>query len=27
MWLQNDCIYDAFVRPHLSAETIKEIES
>ena len=21
MWLQNDCIYNAFVRPSLSAET------
>jgi pyrroloquinoline-quinone synthase len=27
MWLQNDCIYNAFVRPALSAETIHEIES
>ena len=26
MWLQNDCIYNAFVRPSLSAETIREIE-
>jgi len=26
MWLQNDCIYNAFVRPALSAETIHEIE-
>jgi len=26
MWLQNDCIYNAFVRPQLAAETIKEIE-
>ena len=26
MWLQNDCIYNAFVRPFLSAETIREIE-
>jgi pyrroloquinoline quinone (PQQ) biosynthesis protein C len=26
MWLQNDCIYSAFVRPALSAETIREIE-
>jgi hypothetical protein len=26
MWLQNDCIYNAFVRPALSPETIKEIE-
>jgi hypothetical protein len=26
MWLQNDCIYNAFVRPSLSAETIGEIE-
>jgi predicted CoA-binding protein len=26
MWLQNDCIYNAFVRPQLSAETINEIE-
>jgi predicted CoA-binding protein len=27
MWLQNDCIYNAFVRPFLSSETIREIES
>jgi pyrroloquinoline-quinone synthase len=27
MWLQNDCIYHAFVRPSLSPETIREIES
>jgi pyrroloquinoline quinone (PQQ) biosynthesis protein C len=26
MWLQNDCIYNAFVRPQLPAETIREIE-
>lgn len=26
MWLQNDCIYNTFVRPSLSAETIEEIE-
>jgi hypothetical protein len=26
MWLQNDCIYNAFVRPSLSGETIGEIE-
>jgi predicted CoA-binding protein len=26
MWLQNDCIYNAFVRSSLSAETIREIE-
>ena len=26
MWLQNDCIYNAFVRPSLSADTIREIE-
>jgi hypothetical protein len=26
MWLQNDCIYNAFVRPSLSAEIIREIE-
>jgi pyrroloquinoline quinone (PQQ) biosynthesis protein C len=26
MWLQNDCIYNAFVRPDLSKETIDEIE-
>jgi len=26
MWLQNDCIYNAFVRPHLSPDTIQEIE-
>jgi hypothetical protein len=26
MWLQNDCIYHAFVRPHLSGEVIGEIE-
>lgn len=26
MWLQNDCIYNAFVRPLLSPETIREIE-
>jgi hypothetical protein len=26
MWLQNDCIYNAFVRPWLSAETLREIE-
>ena len=26
MWLQNDCIYHAFVRPTLPRETIQEIE-
>jgi hypothetical protein len=26
MWLQNDCIYNAFVRPALSPATIREIE-
>jgi hypothetical protein len=26
MWLQNDCIYNAFVRPELSSEIIREIE-
>jgi pyrroloquinoline quinone (PQQ) biosynthesis protein C len=26
MWLQNDCIYNAHVRPQLQAETIREIE-
>jgi hypothetical protein len=26
MWLQNDCIYNAFVRPQLSVEIIREIE-
>jgi pyrroloquinoline quinone (PQQ) biosynthesis protein C len=26
MWLQNDCIYNAFVRPWLSAEMIQDIE-
>jgi hypothetical protein len=26
MWLQNETIYQAFVRPSLTAETIKEIE-
>jgi pyrroloquinoline quinone (PQQ) biosynthesis protein C len=26
MWLQNDCIYNAFVRSSLSRETIQEIE-
>jgi hypothetical protein len=26
MWLQNDCIYNAFVRPSLSSATIQEIE-
>ncbi len=26
MWLQNDCIYNAFVRPSLTAEKIREIE-
>jgi hypothetical protein len=26
MWLQNDCIYNTFVRPWLSPETIREIE-
>jgi len=26
MWLQNDCIYNAFVRPSLSRETLQEIE-
>jgi pyrroloquinoline-quinone synthase len=26
MWLQNDSIYNAFVRPQLSPETIREIE-
>jgi hypothetical protein len=24
--LQNDCIYNAFVRPYLSPDTIQEIE-
>jgi pyrroloquinoline-quinone synthase len=27
MWLQNDCIYNAFVRPSLDPATIKEIEN
>jgi pyrroloquinoline-quinone synthase len=27
MWLQNDCIYNAYVRPELTAETIREIEA
>jgi pyrroloquinoline quinone (PQQ) biosynthesis protein C len=26
MWLQNDCIYNAYVRPSLANETLKEIE-
>jgi predicted CoA-binding protein len=26
MWLQNDCIYNAFVRPSLAADIIQEIE-
>jgi hypothetical protein len=26
MWLQNDCIYNAFVRPQLPGEVIREIE-
>jgi predicted CoA-binding protein len=26
MWLQNDCIYNAFVRPSLSPAIISEIE-
>jgi pyrroloquinoline-quinone synthase len=26
MWLQNDCIYHAFVRPSLPQDTIREIE-
>jgi pyrroloquinoline quinone (PQQ) biosynthesis protein C len=26
MWLQNDCIYNAFVRPQLTGEVIHEIE-
>jgi pyrroloquinoline quinone (PQQ) biosynthesis protein C len=26
MWLQNDCIYNAFVRPSLPRGTIQEIE-
>ncbi|MGZ8467096.1 MAG: hypothetical protein ACXWXT_16260, partial [Candidatus Binatia bacterium] len=26
MWLQNDCIYNAFVRPQLSGDVIGEIE-
>jgi hypothetical protein len=26
MWLQNDCIYNAFVRPALAPATIREIE-
>ena len=26
MWLQNDCIYNAFVRPQLTLEVIREIE-
>ena len=26
MWLQNDCIYNAFVRPALTPEAIQEIE-
>jgi hypothetical protein len=26
MWLQNDCIYNAFVRPSLSGATVQEIE-
>jgi hypothetical protein len=26
MWLQNDSIYNAFVRPSLSPQTIDEIE-
>jgi hypothetical protein len=26
MWLQNDCIYNAFVRPQLTDEVIREVE-
>jgi pyrroloquinoline quinone (PQQ) biosynthesis protein C len=26
MWLQNDCIYNAFVRPSLPMKTMQEIE-
>lgn len=26
MWLQNDCIYDPFVRPLLDPQTVREIE-
>jgi hypothetical protein len=26
MWLQNDCIYNAFVRPSLDSQTAREIE-
>ncbi len=26
MWLQNDCIYNEFVRPSLDSQTLKEIE-
>jgi hypothetical protein len=26
MWLQNECIYNAFVRPELDPDTIREIE-
>jgi pyrroloquinoline quinone (PQQ) biosynthesis protein C len=26
MWLQNDCIYNTFVRPALAKETLQEIE-
>jgi len=26
MWLQNDCIYNAFVRPQLAGDVIREIE-
>jgi hypothetical protein len=26
MWLQNDCIYNAFVRPSLSTDVIREVE-
>ena len=26
MWLQNDCIYNAYVRPSLTNETLKDIE-
>ncbi len=26
MWLQNDCIYNAFVRPSLDSQTVSEIE-
>jgi hypothetical protein len=26
MWLQNETIYQAFVRPSLAPETIREIE-